>query len=344
MSSRAGTLAPQQLSNLLKLLPDVQYAFGYGSGVFRQPNLYEAGQQPLLDFVVAVEDPAAWHAQNIQQNRQHYSFLRWLGGGAIDLVTEHLAAGVFFNANVVLGDQRVKYGVVSLKRLHRDLQHWDDLFVAGRLHKPVIHIIRGNLEVSQSIAANLDAALRLALLLLPQRFSERDLYRTICRISYLGDIRMGIAEDADKVDRIVAGSFSSFEALYGRRMIQGRVAESAQLARSYTGSWRQTPSRAAHLQMTSELPMGLLTRACKVARVTMEDEAVGLARVRLMAGSNLLEKGNLQHSLTSAASSLVRRSSRRQALAGPLMAGPWASLTYLSQKVMKAWRRRPLPI
>ena len=69
--------------------------------------------------------------------------------------------------------QRVKYGVVSLKRLHRDLQHWDDLFVAGRLHKPVIHIIRGNLEVSQSIAANLDAALRLALLLLPQRFSER---------------------------------------------------------------------------------------------------------------------------------------------------------------------------
>ncbi len=83
----------------------------------------------------------------------------------------------------------------------------------------------------------------------------QDLYRTICRISYMGDIRMGIAEDADKVDRIVAGSFNSFEALYGRRMIQGRVAESAQLARSYTGSWRQTPSRAAHLQLTSELPM-----------------------------------------------------------------------------------------
>ncbi len=62
MSSRAGTLPPQQLSAILKLLPDVQYAFGYGSGVFRQPNLYEAGNQPLLDFIVAVEDPAAWHA------------------------------------------------------------------------------------------------------------------------------------------------------------------------------------------------------------------------------------------------------------------------------------------
>lgn len=69
--------------------------------------------------------------------------------------------------------QRVKYGVVSLKRLHQDLLHWDDLYVAGRLHKPVIHILRGNLEVAQSISTNLDAALRLALLLLPPRFSER---------------------------------------------------------------------------------------------------------------------------------------------------------------------------
>ncbi len=69
--------------------------------------------------------------------------------------------------------QRVKYGVVSSKRLQEDLLHWNDLFVAGRLHKPVIHIIRGNLDVAQSISSNLDAALRLALLLLPPRFSER---------------------------------------------------------------------------------------------------------------------------------------------------------------------------
>lgn len=55
---------------------------------------------------------------------------------------------------------------------------------------------------------------------------------------------------------------------------------------------------------------GLLKRACKAARVRMEDEAVGLQRVRLMAGSNLLEKGNLQQSLEAAAASLVRRSSR----------------------------------
>ncbi len=42
----------------------------------------------------------------------------------------------------------------------------------------------------------------------------------------------------------------------------------------------------------------------------MEDEDVGLPRVRLMAGSNLLEKGNLQDCLSAAAAALVRRSSR----------------------------------
>ena len=73
--------------------------------------------------------------------------------------------------------------MVSMKRRHQDLLHWDDLYVAGRLHKPVIHILRGNLEVAQSISTNLDAALRLALLLLPPRFSER-VCRTSTRVAF----------------------------------------------------------------------------------------------------------------------------------------------------------------
>ena len=128
----------------------------------------------------------------------------------------------------------------------------------------------------------------------------QDLYRTICRISYMGDIRMGIAEDADKVDRIVAGSYSSFEALYGRRMIQGRVAESAQLARSYTGSWRQTPSRAAHLQMTSELPMVRiwlrhLNESCAACLTSSHLSLLKISRffVRLLpADDTLLSRGH----------------------------------------------------
>jgi hypothetical protein len=71
----------------LSEFPPVQHAFGYGSGVFKQPGLYEvqspsseaaaiaagaaggrgssaaAVDRPMLDFIFAVEDPTAWHAE-----------------------------------------------------------------------------------------------------------------------------------------------------------------------------------------------------------------------------------------------------------------------------------------
>lgn len=37
------------------------------------------------------------------------------------------------------GKERViKYGVISMDQLKRDLREWDSLYVAGRLQKPVI--------------------------------------------------------------------------------------------------------------------------------------------------------------------------------------------------------------
>ena len=67
-SSQLLSLSPRakELCVFLKTLPVVQHAFAYGSGIFPQKGLYESGGRgkgPMLDFIVAVEDPGSWHEQ-----------------------------------------------------------------------------------------------------------------------------------------------------------------------------------------------------------------------------------------------------------------------------------------
>ena len=64
----------------------------------------------------------------------------------------------------------IKYGVVGTDDLLCDLWTWDSLIVAGRLHKPVRHIVRDP-AVMKAVAANLSAATAASLLLLPKDFS-----------------------------------------------------------------------------------------------------------------------------------------------------------------------------
>jgi hypothetical protein len=72
----------------------------------------------------------------------------------------------------------------------------------------------GQLEIAAALSANLAAALRAALLLSPSDAPLRDVVRRVAGLSYEGDVRMGLAEDSRKVERIVAGSFPGFCDLY----------------------------------------------------------------------------------------------------------------------------------
>jgi translocator assembly and maintenance protein 41 len=171
--------------------------------------------------VPQVDDPVAWHAANLARNRRHYSLLGAAGPSAVAAVAERVGVGVHFNAFArvePLGAARVKYGVVATPTLLRDLRDWDALYVAGRMHKPVA-TLRADARVAAAAEGNLKAALACALLLLPvrvravawhaqawltrraphqERFSERQLHTTLCGLSYTGDVRMAIAEDASK--------------------------------------------------------------------------------------------------------------------------------------------------
>jgi translocator assembly and maintenance protein 41 len=97
-----------------------------------------------------------------------------------------------------------------------DLLNWRTLYLAGRMHKP-LRIIKDDARVRLTQQVNLTSAVRTALLMLPERFSEVELFERIAGISYTGDPRMVLpAENRGKVGNIVRKQAPQFKELYHR--------------------------------------------------------------------------------------------------------------------------------
>ncbi|KAK4189499.1 mitochondrial matrix Mmp37-domain-containing protein [Podospora australis] len=231
-----------EFKEVLKSIPwafraPIRYAFAYGSGVFPQskssgrtataeeikaihpkcpPAVQRAqdGTPKMIDFIFGVSHTQHWHSLNMKQHRDHYSALATFGSGAVSYVQDKMGAGVYFNPYVVVNGILIKYGVVQLSTLERDLANWDTLYLAGRLQKPV-KILRDDPKIRLANQINLLSALRTALLLLPPKFTEEELYATIAGISYLGDPRMSLpTENPSKVKNIVGNNMTNFRRLY----------------------------------------------------------------------------------------------------------------------------------
>ncbi|SAM00576.1 hypothetical protein [Absidia glauca] len=187
----------QQLKDIVaQFNAPIRYAFAYGSGVFRQ-NGYDEKKKPMMDFIFGVSHPGHWHALNMQQNPHHYSGLRMLGSNTVSKLQDNVGAGVYFNPYVEINGIVIKYGVVSIDKLCRDLIDWETLYVAGRMHKPV-KILRDDARVRLANQVNLTEAVRVALLTLPEKFNEEQLFEKIAGISYVGDFRMTVGENPNK--------------------------------------------------------------------------------------------------------------------------------------------------
>nr|CDS27571.1 MMP37 protein mitochondrial [Hymenolepis microstoma] len=190
-------------------------AFGYGSVAVPQHGRSTSNSQ--LDIILVVEDPLKWHTVNLQLNPTHYSGLAGLKSGYFlkNIVCKWPHPAVYYNPLVTWHDpsesfpsQVLKYGVVGIDRLLTDLNTWSDLYVGGRLQKPVVFVPqyepKGNL--SSSLNNNLRAALAFSLLQLDFPLLEEDaLYHSLASISYRGDWRLYFGEDKKKIKRIITG-------------------------------------------------------------------------------------------------------------------------------------------
>ncbi|ONK75045.1 uncharacterized protein A4U43_C03F12750 [Asparagus officinalis] len=236
-----------ELATPLQILPPVEFCCAYGSSLLSNNN----DKTSMVDYILGVLDPIEWHSKNLERNRHHYSkFMAGLGPKALAWVANRIGAGVHFNPFVEWKNKEIKYGVVGVQDLAREVLTWDKFFLCGRLQKPV-HVLVDNWDIRKANLVNLKSATSAALLLLPPEFSEEDLYAKICSLSYTGDLRMLFAEDKNKVNKIVRGSFESFRSMYSP-MLQEYAVEG--LLRSHALSANQKSFKQDYsLSATSSL-------------------------------------------------------------------------------------------
>ncbi len=191
--------------------PEAVGIYGYGSGVFKQAN--DTGAKPLTDVIFLVDDIRMWHSQNMQLNKRDYSVI-----GKIHLSRKNIDKlkgknHVTYFSEIKDDEYTFKYGVIEVEDFKRGLTTWDNIFMAGRFHKPVLEIISIE-EVREAIRYNRRCALMIASLFSDRFTSKDDLFKKICGLSYMGDARMAIAENPKKVENIVEGSFDRLLEIY----------------------------------------------------------------------------------------------------------------------------------
>jgi hypothetical protein len=167
-----------------------------------------------------------WHEINLSENPEHYApKFRRDGYAAIKKVRKlskwifwfyHLfivcglqiaydyGPPIMYNVSVPLGDEKLptgepllfKYGVIGSDQLINDLTNWSHIYVAGRLHKPVYEarLVKGLEATDDPVTArlkeaqhkNLTSAVLTSLLLLPEKFTDSEMFKTIAGLSYMG--------------------------------------------------------------------------------------------------------------------------------------------------------------
>lgn len=314
----------------------IQFLFGYGSGVFEQSG-YSASEKSSIqiDLIHVVEDGVKFHNVNMATHSSHYSAIKYLPVGIVNHL-QNLGAGIYFNPYVPMQSYLVKYGVMSMDKAVEDISEWNSLYLAGRLQKPVNYLI-DNRTIRLLNQYNLKSALSLAVLLMKEPyFDERQLYETITRISYLGDIRYILGgENPNKVKNIVSKQFDKFQVLYSllvdyfvdRRylVITGEAAStSASASVSSVRQFYKNLSNDDRVYLISKLPLNFRK---KLYAFYIDKSIREIAR-----------DPSLQDNLVKVIGSIVRWPSVTQLLKGVATAGLLKSARYALEKKLKAMR------
>ncbi|XP_066910364.1 phosphatidate cytidylyltransferase, mitochondrial-like [Clytia hemisphaerica] len=314
------------LSNVVSAFsPGIRYACAYGSGVFKQSG-HQSIKDNMIDFIFVVNDAFSWHQQTLKKYPDHYSIVKRLGPKGLSDYQRSFGAGVFFNTCVEFDDRLIKYGIIDMEMFVDDLLEWKDLYIAGRLHKPV-YTLKGldNPLIEKPFSANLKSAVLTSIFLLDEKCSMEELFIKIASLSYTGDPRMIVGEDKGKVRNIVTPNIEKFHTLYDP------ILKNISNINVNNSSIIQDMDPLQRFELLQELPKNLNTLVLR--NLNLNNKAKDFQK-RFIDLSN--EK--IKESFAKAVSDIVRSSSTTQTIKNSTTAGVQKSLYYGGQKMKKMFK------
>ncbi|KAI8081981.1 mitochondrial matrix Mmp37 [Gilbertella persicaria] len=285
----------------------------------------------MVDFIFGVSHPGHWHDLNIQQNPHHYSGMRRLGSSAVSFLQEKVGAGVYFNPYVEVNGMNIKYGVVSIDKLCKDLIDWETLYLAGRMHKPV-KILRDDPRVRLANQVNLTEAVRVALLTLPETFTEEELFIRIAGISYKGDFRMIVGENPNKVRNIVSSQMENFHRLYF-----GLLDDLPNVAILNDGRLQQSDNPRFRGLMVKKLPKTLYDKVISQHMQHAARNNIAVPEDKTTLYEQVAQSEALNAYIEKSLTEIIARTAITQSIKGIFTAGSVKTGRYVGEKLSKWW-------
>ena len=202
-----------KIEEFIKKRPEVIAAYGYGSGIFKQSG-YTKNDKPQIDLIFVVDDLRKWHLENMKLNKKDYSLIgkAFFKKGKLSKLKG--TTGITYVSNIKENGNIFKYGTIEEKDLIENLNTWKSFYMPGRFQK-TIYPIKESESLKEAIKHNREKALFISKCLQTrEEVSNKDIYVTLCSLSYLGDTRMKFAENPRKVLNIVEGSFDELNKIY----------------------------------------------------------------------------------------------------------------------------------
>ena len=164
-------------------------------------------------MIITVSNEVLWNRENIRKNPDYYSSTGKLFLNHTDEKIQKLGAKICYIPYIEYKDDIYKIGIINKNDLINDLDKWESFYLAGRFQKNIM-LVKINDELLYYINKNRECAIILSLLLLNDNEKNlKSLYKKICSLSYIGDIRGKIAEDKNKIDNLIR-DYDKFKSMY----------------------------------------------------------------------------------------------------------------------------------